>query len=80
MKKMMLGALLFIGGLLGVLEVLDLAVSNPGNWNGIGGIQGSLLCNGLTLPFVLFCILAAVGLGVCIVDTYASKNRSEGKK
>ena len=80
MKRMILGGLMFIGGLLGILKMLDLAVSNPINWNGYTGIQASLGYNGLIFPLVLFCILAIIGLLICCIDTYAKKELSRDKK
>lgn len=80
MKRMLFGALLFIGGLLGALKMIDLAVSNPIVWNGNAGVQASLEYNGLTFPLVLFCILAVAGLLICYLDAYIKKELSKDKK
>ena len=80
MKRMILGGLMFIGGLLGILEMLGLAVSNPIEWNGNIGVQVSLEHNGLIFPLVLFCILAIAGLLICYLDAYMKKELSRDKK
>ncbi|MGF7058470.1 hypothetical protein [Brassicibacter mesophilus] len=58
MKKMILGALFFVAGFIGVLALSIVAALNPWKYNGITGLRGSLLGTGMMIPFILFFTLS----------------------
>ncbi len=73
MKKMILGALFFGVGFVGVLALSIVAAFNPWSYNGIGGLRGSLLGTGMMFPFILFFAIGVVGIVICVYEAYIKK-------
>ncbi len=70
MKKIVIGALMFSWGLLGVLVFTILAALHPVDYNGITGLHGALLAMGIMKTYVIFVILAITGLLVCVYAAF----------
>jgi len=70
MKRMFAGGLLFISGFIGVFALVILSVFKPWNYNGIDGFSGFLLGTGTSWFFTLFCLMAVLGLVICLIEAY----------
>ncbi len=70
---MILGVMLFSGGLIGVVALLVVAAFNPWDYNGITGLTGSLLGTGTMPAFVFFCALGLLGAAICVHQAYIEK-------
>jgi uncharacterized membrane protein len=70
LKKMILGGLLFFGGLLGVIALVVMTAFSPWSYNGIGGLWGALLGTETMFPFILFSIMGLVGIAICVYEAY----------
>ena len=70
MKRMILGAMLFICGFAGVLLLVCISIFKPWTYNGIEGFRGFLLGNDTEMFFVLFCILSVLGIALCSIEAY----------
>ena len=72
MKKMVLGIMLFVGGLIGTLAII--LVSIPGQYNNVVGIFDTMGITGTILPFIVLCILSIAGLIICFCEAYNRKS------
>ncbi|QNO13665.1 hypothetical protein HYG86_02225 [Alkalicella caledoniensis] len=70
MKKMFLGALLWLFGFLGINMLFILSIKNPWSYNDIHGFFGFLLGSGTLWYFIFFCLMTVLGFGICIHETY----------
>lgn len=73
MKKMFLGGLLFIGGLVGVVTLMCMSILNPATSDGIGGFIGFLGYFDMTIFFIFFVAFVVSGLVICVRDAYPKK-------
>nr|WP_302599628.1 hypothetical protein [uncultured Cellulosilyticum sp.] len=73
MKKLIFGICVFLGGLLFSGFSFIYAIMNPGYYNGIGGLTGSLMVNDLFAPFIIALIITIVGLAICGYEAYFRK-------
>lgn len=73
MKKMILGVMLFSGGLIGAVALLVVAAFNRWDYNGITGLRGSLLGTGTMPAFLFFCALGLIGTVICVHQAYMDK-------
>lgn len=74
MKRLFIGALVFSWGMIGVLVLTVLAALNPWDYNGISGMRGALLGMGITKPYVIFIIMAVIGMAMCIYEGFIRKS------
>jgi len=72
MKKLIFGGLLFIMGTLGVIAMIAAGI-NAGPWgfhfSGGGYIEGwfaAILGMRALAPFIVFCLIGAAGLALCV--------------
>lgn len=70
MKKMFLGALLFLSGFIGILALVCTSIFKPWNYNGINGFAGFLLGSETLVFFILFCVLSVTGVTICSLEAY----------
>ena len=73
MKRMIFGAMLFLGGLFGTLILIAVALSNKVSYGHdfiIGPLMGQMLAQGIIEYFVLLCFIGVVGLIICIYEAY----------
>jgi len=70
MKKMFLGGLCFMGGLMGSVALMIAASLKLWDYQGITGWIGSLLGMRILLPFLVFSVLSLVGLIICVKEAY----------
>lgn len=70
MKRMLLGGMLFVCGIIGILTFMVLAITEPWSYNGIEGLLGLLLGSGLLWAYILFSLMAAVGFIICLFEAY----------
>ena len=73
MKKFVFGILITVIGLLFSAFIFMYAIMNPGRYNGISGLYGSLLCADLFAPFIISVIVLIVGIAICGVEAYRKK-------
>lgn len=73
MKQLILGALMFSWGMIGVIIFTVIAALNPCNYNGIDGLKGALLGMGIRTPYIIFWLLAIAGILICMFDIYWDK-------
>lgn len=73
MKKFIFGILLTVIGLLFSGFGFIYAIMNPGTYNDIAGLRGSLLCADLLVPFIISLIVLIVGVAICGFEAYRRK-------
>ncbi|WP_167956843.1 hypothetical protein [Anaerosporobacter faecicola] len=73
MKKFIYGVMITFIGLLFFAFSFFYAVMNPGTYNNISGLYGSLLYSGLTVPFIISFIVLIIGIIICGVEAYRKK-------
>lgn len=73
MKRIILGGLLFIGGLAGVLLIIAFSIIYPSSIDGIIGFKGFLISYDIMLFFIIFCILILSGIIVLVIEAYKKK-------
>lgn len=73
MKKIIFGICVFLSGLLFLGFSFIYAIMNPGTYNGIDGLKGSLMVNDLLGPFITALIITVVGLAICGYEAYFRK-------
>lgn len=69
-KKMIFGMLLASIGAVFTLFCLAYAVSNPWNYNGIGGLYGSFLGTHTLVPFLISLAGMTAGLVICGLEAF----------
>lgn len=67
---MIFGALLFIGGMIGILASFIVAGLNPGIYHKFPGLLGSLLVSRAIFPLIFFSIMTLVGTIICAYEAY----------
>lgn len=80
MKRFALGGLLFLGGLMGIIELISSAVLYPnGPWTymGIEGWFAVILGMKLLIPFIIFCLITVAGLALCIYESYRKNSKQK---
>lgn len=74
MKKMFFGAIIFFGGLTGVLTFIILSVEHQtkyiDKYTVYEGLHGFLFGNSYVVLFYLFALLSLVGLVICAKEVY----------
>lgn len=70
MKKMILGILITMIGLVYSSFSFIYATIHPWTYNGIGGLLGSFLGTGMLEPFVISTVIMCFGLMLCFVEAY----------
>lgn len=65
MKKFLLGTMVFFAGFCFLFFIFVYSIINPGIYNYIGGLLGSLLHNGLLSVFLVSLAITAIGLVIC---------------
>ena len=73
MKKFVFGILIIVIGLIFSAFIFMYAIMNPGRYNGISGLYGSLLCADLVASFIILLIVLIVGIAICGVEAYRKK-------
>ncbi|HHY81479.1 MAG TPA: hypothetical protein GX505_02240 [Clostridiales bacterium] len=72
MKKMILGAALFVAGFFGAIALIVSTVLyplNPWNYNGIEGWYAVVMGMHLEAPLIASIVISVVGLAVCISES-----------
>lgn len=72
-KKMVVGVLITLIGLVFSAFSFIYAAVHPWNYNGITGLRGSFLGTNMTWPFIIGTIVMIVGLVICIKEAYGKK-------
>lgn len=73
MKKFLFGMLISIIGLIFTTICFVCSAINPGIYNEIGGLLGSLLFNHMLMPFIISLIILLIGLIICGYEAYFNK-------
>lgn len=73
MKKFVFGIMLTVIGLLFFAFSFFYAIMNPGTYNGIEGLRGSLLCANLTGAFMISLGVLIAGIIICAYEAYRRK-------
>lgn len=72
-KKMIVGVLITLIGLVFSAFSFIYAAINPWNYNGITGLRGSFLGTNMTWPFIIGTAVMIVGLAICIKEAFGKK-------
>jgi nitrate reductase gamma subunit len=72
-KRMLFGGLLFFSGFLGVVVLIVVAALKPIIYNDETGIMSTMTAMGTVFPFIIFCVMAAAGIVICIYEAYLRK-------
>ena len=72
-KKMIVGVLLTLIGLVFSAFCFFDAVLNPCNYNGIEGLLGAFLGQHTLIPFIISLAVMAAGLGICFWRAFIHK-------
>jgi len=70
MKKAHFGIILFLLGGIGFLIFSMYLSAHQYNYNGMTGTYAALLGNELLVPYTIVCVIAIVGLGICVYEAY----------
>lgn len=73
MKRFSFGVLIAIIGLMFSLSFVFYAAVNPGFYNEIGGILGSVLYANLLVPLILSLLVMLAGVFLCWHEAYQKK-------
>jgi hypothetical protein len=73
-KKMFLGALLLICGIIGMLVFIVLSIVHPWDYNNITGLLGFLLGSETIWEFILFFIMFTTCIAICFYEAYIRKS------
>ena len=73
MKRFLFGVILSFLGTVFFAFSFSYAIINPGVYNNIEGLIGSLLVNDLMIPFIISGIILVVGLLICGYEAYFNK-------
>lgn len=69
-KRIVFGGLLFFSGFLGVLVLMVIAALHPIVDNGETGIMITMTAMDTVFSFIIFCVMAAAGIVICVYEAY----------
>lgn len=75
MKKFLFGSFIFWGSFIIFSFCFIYSIMNPGIFNNISGLRGSLLCNNSMEAFIISLIISIIGLVVCGYEAYHKEKR-----
>ncbi|MCC3866242.1 hypothetical protein K0040_18500 [Terrisporobacter petrolearius] len=73
MKRFLFGVIISFLGIVFFAFCFAYAIINPGVYDNIEGLIGSLLVNDLMIPFIISFIILVVGLLICGYEAYFNK-------
>ncbi|MDY6020470.1 MAG: hypothetical protein SPI70_03515 [Oscillospiraceae bacterium] len=74
-KKMVVGVLLSVIGLVFSAFAFIYAALNPWNYNGITGLLGSFLGTHMLIPFIISTLVMLAGLAICFWRAFTKEDK-----